>query len=106
MIMKKLLVISLLCFSSMVHSEWIVLSCKNESGLSTIIEFDPKKQKIRVNNDSRRFYSGKITDHLITWSPLPNFYNQIDRITGVYSYMGPNDVKINQILCSKSNKKF
>jgi hypothetical protein len=46
MIMKKLLAISFLCFSSMVHSEWIVLSCKNESGLSTIIEFDPKNKKL------------------------------------------------------------
>jgi hypothetical protein len=105
--MKKLILISLFFFSSIVHSEWIVLSCTNESGNSSIIEFNQELQKIRIDGNDKKNIKGEITDLSVLWFTEFNYgVNSIDRLTGVYSYLGPTDIKSTKKNCIQTKKKF
>ena len=67
--MKKLLLLTLLLFSSLAQAEWIVLSCVDKDS-SVIVEFDEAAQKVRYQNDNKRIYPAKITEYTIKWSEM------------------------------------
>ena len=113
--LKSLIVIFILSFSSVVKADWTVLSCIDKNS-SVIIEFDKKLNKVRFQNDNNRIYDAVINDYSITWNSSLGvvnsnervyFYDKLDRVTGIYTTTSKSGMLISNYTCSVvKDKKF